>query len=233
MENIIEIKNICGKKSAASIKHFYRETSYYLTWILIRLHLTANQVSALGLLFGLFASTLFISNNNILFIAASLFLFLSELVDYSDGEVARYRKYKGLPDELLRIHGGFFDSLNHIAMPLFLLCISISFIYISPYVIIIGFMSAMLNIYDAGLYGWLNSFLKLFKQPTVKEKKLYGILLNIRAKTYNTHVIPFMLLIAIGIDIIFNTNILFYLWLYYAFIGLVFFCFKLIRRCNK
>jgi len=234
MESIIEIKHICGKQAGPRIARFYRETSYYLTWFLLHFNLTANQVSILGVIFGLFSTLFFITNNYYLFMIGSLIFFVSVIADYSDGEVARYRKYKKLPDEPFREHGGFFDSLNHIPPPMLLFMMSLSFIDIYPPVFIlgIGVISALFRLLNIGFYSWMESVLKLMRIKTKNKTKNYKVSRTVKSLryVYSSLYIPFSILVFSILSIILNKNMVFYLWIFYAVWGALTFIISSIQR---
>jgi len=221
METITELKDICKKPGNTPVKRFYRKISYYFTWFLLHFKLTANQVSVLGFVLGLFSAVLFITNNDLMFVFASLLFFLSMMADYCDGEVMRYRKYKKLPDELWREHGGFFDWMNHIARPLIFLCMSISFINLpyNPYLILgIGFISGFLCFYDTGIHALFSGIFKI--KNVYKKNKLAR---KIRYTFYSPLVTPFLLLSSSIIDVFFEIRATFYLWLLFALCGVLLF----------
>ena len=230
METIAELKKICGKETSSSLAGFYRYTSYYITWVLIAFHLTANQVSVLGLLLGLCSACLFVTSNSLLFMVASILLFFSVMMDYCDGEVARYRKYKELPDELLRNHGGFFDSLNHVAIPLVFICMSFSFAHLShPLLILgIGFFSAFFRLLDTSFYGWVKPVLKKMNvKSSLHKTSSYA---KRTRKVYSALTVPFMLFAFSSLDLLFGIGITFYLWLFYALCGFVLFMLEYVDK---
>ncbi len=235
METIGELKEICGKNAKSFIARQYRKTSYYFTWILLYFHLTANQVSALGIIFGMFSTLFFITNNYYLFMIGSVIFFISVMADYCDGEVARYRKYKKLPNELYRLHGGFFDSLNHLVPPMLFLSMSISFIHLSypPLLIFgIGFTSALFRLLSMGLYGWIESALKQMNSNIMDKRKGHKkstIVIKLRT-VYSALYIPFALFVFSIIGIVLDVNAVFYLWLFYAVLGIVIFSLDFTHR---
>lgn len=161
VKSVKEIIELGGKKTPPNIiKKWYRRISYYFTWFLLKLNFTANQVSVSGMVVGLFAAILYAAGNFYLFIIASILYFYSRIADYCDGNVARYRKNKKLPDEKLRKHGGFFDWMNHIAPPIIFLCLSISFAQGHEHpslILFVGFISAFFLFFDNGLLKVLKS----------------------------------------------------------------------------
>ena len=230
MESIKELKQICGKPARSIRAKFYRNASYYFTWILLKLRFTANQVSALGMTLGIFSAVLFAFGQ---YIVASILFFFSALSDYSDGEVARYRKYKGMKDEPLRDLGNFFDTLNHIPRPMIFLCLSINFLNIYPSIVIvaIGFLSAIFCYLDSGFFGVVDNIskficLKNYRKSSYKSK----IAIFVRNHFYSLLLTPIFLLISSTIDFIFHTSTIFYLWILFALCGAFLFMSKVVNK---
>jgi len=228
MESISELKRICGKPAHSRKAKSYREISYYFTWILIQFNLTANQVSILGVLFGMLSAICFITNNYSIFILGSILLFISELVDYSDGEVARYRRYKEMPDELFRQYGGFFDSLNHLSIPLIFFCMSFSFMESFPSALIIGFISASFRLLNTSFYYWVHPLILLFK-PNYKKSKGGKLAGTIVVTTYSALLIPFVFLFSSVVDFYCNCGLTFIAWIFFFIIGGLVFMLRLWR----
>ena len=227
MTTISEIKQICQKKTYTKITKHYRATSYYFTWLFLYFKLTANQVSALGMLFGVLSTLFFITNNYYLFILGSFLFYVAMVADYSDGEVGRFRKYKKLPDELYRSHGGFFDSLNHISPPLLFFVMSLSFIHTyNPLLILgVGFINALFRLLLAGFYDWTNSALKLLNVHVMDNRRKHDRS-SVEKKfryIYSSLFLPFTIAIFSIIGIVFNINAVFYLWIFYAIWGVLLF----------
>ena len=107
-ENISELKQICQYsyldwEKQPKLYFYIRKVSIYFTWFLLHFALTANQVSILMIAIGLFVSVLFACNY---LIAAILLLQICILLDFCDGEIARYRKQQ-------TIEGGYLDHVFH------------------------------------------------------------------------------------------------------------------------
>ena len=228
MGTINELKTICGKPAGSLRARFYRDISYYFTWVLLKLGLTANQVSAFGMTVGIISAVLFATGYHLM---AVVFFFFSVLSDYSDGEVARYRKYREMPDELLRRFGGFFDAMNHIPRPVVFICLAIYFTtYVNPLVVLsIGVMSACCCYFDSGFHGGANTllgFLGLKKLENIPHGKVAGF---VRNKFYSLLLTPFYFGIAICLDLLFDVKATYYLWLLFALCGLYLFISSLWR----
>jgi phosphatidylglycerophosphate synthase len=92
-----------------------RRISIRITWLLLHTRLSANGVTLLGIGIGL-AGALLLAWNEFWPLVAGLFLLqLSFVVDYSDGEVARYRaRERGtVPDA----GGAYLDWIGHYYVP--------------------------------------------------------------------------------------------------------------------
>ena len=88
MESISELREICQKGAARDL---YRPFSIYITKVFLYTPITANQTTGLFIVVGLIAIWLFTDGiywKNVL--AGALFL-LYYILDYVDGEIARYR----------------------------------------------------------------------------------------------------------------------------------------------
>lgn len=82
-----------NKKHADALvsRWFYRPVGFLFTPAFIKAGLSGNQVSLVGLLIGWTANILFIFGGGFLFFGAILYV-LFAVVDFCDGNVARYRK---------------------------------------------------------------------------------------------------------------------------------------------
>lgn len=69
--------------------------SIYLTWFLLRIKTTPNQITVFATFLYLIGAGLFALNDFVLNFVAFGFLMVSTLFDASDGEVARFYQYKG------------------------------------------------------------------------------------------------------------------------------------------
>jgi hypothetical protein len=108
-----------------------RWPSIYLTRFAIKLNLTPNQITLVGILLGIIGSIL------VFFalpfkIAGAFLLYLNILSDKVDGEVARHRIQNNLGKVYLR--GVYLDELNHLIIPpLFLLGITLGIVHSFPF----------------------------------------------------------------------------------------------------
>jgi phosphatidylglycerophosphate synthase len=92
-----------------------RRISIRITWLVLHTRLNANSVTLLGIGIGM-GGALMLAWNEFWPLVAGLFLLqLSFVVDYSDGEVARYRAHeRGTPPDA---GGAFLDWIGHYYVP--------------------------------------------------------------------------------------------------------------------
>lgn len=107
-ESIEELRDICQVShldwASQGFAFFQiRRVSIYLTWVLLHLPLTANQVTLLAIATGLLASLLFGLNQ---MLAGLVVLQLSMVLDFCDGEVSRYKKQQSK-------EGSYLDKVYH------------------------------------------------------------------------------------------------------------------------
>ena len=86
--------------------YFMRPLSLYLTYLALRLGLTANQVTVLQTLAGLAGAALFAFPSNTMAVAGILLMQFGYMLDNVDGEVARFRRQ-------VSITGKFLDTIGH------------------------------------------------------------------------------------------------------------------------
>lgn len=204
---------------------FFRKYSCHFSWFFLKLGLTANQVTAIGFLFGMLGVVLFTTNNYILFMIGSCFLLMTIIVDFADGNVARYRKHKNLPDEPFRKYGSFMDSLLNLPRNFVIIALSLSFLYyyFHPLIILaIGFVSAGFCFLDVGFNGLIDAI--FHKKITHRNS---GLAQKIRVATYDQASLPLFLFITSFVDFIFGLKLTFYYWLYMAGCGVLLFLLEL------
>jgi len=138
VESIKELRKICQRDVDLDIYSFYRYFSIYLTKLFLYTPITPNQITLVRIIVGLLAGFFLILNNNFI-ILGGLFMFVSDTLDYSDGEVARYRG-------LSSISGLYFDRMSSaITHPYYFICLSIGVFKSSNnfILIILGISSAL------------------------------------------------------------------------------------------
>lgn len=102
--SISELRRVCQAPVAgAALRHdpVYRWGSIYLTRVALRLGLSANQVTVLSLALGLGAAGALLDLTPARLALAAILLQGYFLLDYVDGEVARFRRTAGLAGRFL------------------------------------------------------------------------------------------------------------------------------------
>lgn len=140
---IQELRRICqpSNKFADTIilAKFVRYFSIYLTKLFLYTKITANQISIISMLFGILGSFLLLNMQPWYIFVGSICLILHTLLDFVDGEVARYRKNSTLT-------GKYLDEVNHsITVPILLLCISFGVfgVFGNTWVLFLGCLAAV------------------------------------------------------------------------------------------
>ena len=108
VESIEELKKICRKETnGITLKgRLTRKVSIYFTKLLLILGFSADQTTLLRIMLGLLAGLLYTYGTAIYLIFASFLLGFSGILDFCDGEVARYHKKPKFP-------GIYVDSVGH------------------------------------------------------------------------------------------------------------------------
>lgn len=112
MEGIAQLKQITQGEKRATQRSRYtrmRDVSVYITWALLHTPITANQVTAIGIAFGLFGVLSLAMPSPLTGIAGGALLWMYILLDKVDGEVARYRK-------TVSLRGIFLDEIGHLVI---------------------------------------------------------------------------------------------------------------------
>ncbi len=116
---IKELEVICGGEGRGSDEpatyrivyaRLVRKLSIRITWILLHTKASANQVTVFGILLGLIGAASLTQNNVWAFVVGIALLQLSFVVDFSDGEVARYRGDRNAG-------GAYLDWIGHYYVP--------------------------------------------------------------------------------------------------------------------
>jgi phosphatidylglycerophosphate synthase len=90
--SIGELRQTVSKKSWEQPWHrLVRKVSIYATWLLLHTSISANGVTTLFLVFGVIGGLIFAFGSRTAGVIGTLFIWLSILMDFSDGEVARFR----------------------------------------------------------------------------------------------------------------------------------------------
>lgn len=111
MEGLRELNRICQKKDYKKIgnwmvRHILRDAALPFTWVLLHTPITANQVTALSILFIIGSALLFSIGTVGTFFAGAVLLQAWYLMDHIDGQIARYRKQES-------VTGIFLDYISH------------------------------------------------------------------------------------------------------------------------
>ncbi len=109
---IYDIKQRClkGYDSEPYAKYVIRYISIYVTWLLVKTSITANQVTLLQIAFGITGSVLFGFEQ---FVLGVIFLQAGFILDCCDGEVARWNMQESKAGEYLDLIG------HRIVIPLY------------------------------------------------------------------------------------------------------------------
>lgn len=134
----IELRAACKRQSDYIVTLFItNEVSLFLTWILVKTRVSPNQVTAVSILFGFGCAICYAFGY---FLVGSLFLFISHVLDCTDGNLARAKS-------LFSPIGKWFDMVgDRIAEAMIFIGISFYFIRVqaSEYWILITLASAIL-----------------------------------------------------------------------------------------
>ena len=160
METISELRNICQKpkiESREAIGYNYHgfmkrcelRISIYFTWIFLRLGISANTVTILSGIFGIVGGFLLYCRSIWIVIIGIIFFYIYTLLDYSDGEVARYNKQSSML-------GKFLDWYLHLLRDAAMftgLAMGAFADKPSGFIIICGFLSVLTPIFDKSVIG--------------------------------------------------------------------------------
>lgn len=94
IESVVHLRKVCQLshndwKTEPIVYRLFRKVSIYFTWFLLHFQISGNGVTLFAIVTGLLASVLIGVNY---FIAGALLLLLTIILDFCDGEIARYRK---------------------------------------------------------------------------------------------------------------------------------------------
>ncbi|MAG20433.1 hypothetical protein CL618_03300 [archaeon] len=106
MPTIKQIRKTQPKSANNLDKYFHRFISAYTTKFFLSLNLTGNQVTIIWILTGIISSLFFLKGSYFLSLIGALILLLSFILNFSDGEVARYNKQTS-------VNGFYLDCVGH------------------------------------------------------------------------------------------------------------------------
>ena len=114
-----ELRSKCRRESDYIITLFItNEVSLFITWLLLKTRVTPNQVTVASLFCGVLCGLLYLSG---WFITGSFFLFLSHVLDCTDGNLARAK-------EVFSTFGRWLDFVGDKIADIFIfLCVSLFF----------------------------------------------------------------------------------------------------------
>ena len=116
MESIDHLKGICQdtrpEAQPDKLIVFMRKLSIRVTWVLLHTPLSSNQVTVISIMAGLVGGIFFCLGFDITFLIGAILFYMFEVLDCSDGEIARYRNSQSMT-------GNFLDLLAHYFIPLF------------------------------------------------------------------------------------------------------------------
>ncbi len=111
VESLKKLGEICQKPRYKEVgnwmvRHILRDAALPITWLLLHTNISANQVTLISLLAGLFGIALFSFKSQTCFLLGAILVQLWYFLDHVDGQIARYRKTASLS-------GRFFDFMTH------------------------------------------------------------------------------------------------------------------------
>ncbi len=121
---IRELEAICGGEgrdpdAPRDFRNAYavvvRKLSIRITWLLLHTRMSANAVTVAGILAGVAGAVMLASNQFWVLVGGLVLLQLSFVVDYSDGEVARYRAHQ--EGVQTNAGGAYLDWIGHYYVP--------------------------------------------------------------------------------------------------------------------
>lgn len=171
VESIEELRKICAKSKTNKdwegrwwISKFEPRIKLYMSivWLLLHTKISANQVTLIGLGFGILSGIMFSLGDPIYCFAASLLLQMEYLLDTVDGHIARYRG-------TVSMSGTYFDIMMHYISETFIfLCagfgLFVRFDSVIPLLTGVGaaFFFFLLKItYDLKHFALLSLFIKM------------------------------------------------------------------------
>jgi len=162
LRKITQAKRIALHKGRETISYswaFGRKFSIYFTKLFLYTGISANHITVLNFFIGLAAGALFTLGQPVYMLLAAMLAHIWWIIDYTDGEVARYRKSTCVTSAYL-------DDLTDCAMqPILLMCITFGLysIFRSIAVFVFGFLSVIgillistvsMCKYEAVLHKW-------------------------------------------------------------------------------
>jgi phosphatidylglycerophosphate synthase len=151
VESIKKLRETCQPRDEMGIvARGYRKVSIYITKVFLYTSLTANQISVLFAICGVISGILFAVGNYWWVLLGSAILLVHYILDYVDGEVARYRQSASPKGE-------FIDIVCHNVAFAFVFSgigYSAHLRYNDPRLLFMGFATASLVIISFSIYGF-------------------------------------------------------------------------------
>ena len=168
VESISELRRICQPKDAKGniVDSLYRKVSIYFTKFFLYMPITANQITILFAICGVISGILFAIGDYWLSLIGSGILFFHYILDYVDGEVARYRKSASQK-------GAFLDIICHNIVFAFIfsgISCNIYFHHNDPLILFVGSIISSLIIINFSIFG-LRQFFENKKTMHSQKKK--------------------------------------------------------------
>ncbi len=185
----------------------YNKISIYFSFLLIKTKISANQITYLMVLIVFGSSILLVLNNYYLDILFVILFNFSYFLDWCDGDVARYRRYRIKIDDKIvfseSVKGSLIDHIYHevvVVFPLFF--ITIRFIMLKNYfyshiallsIVFFLLFQVISYLIDLSLYDKLseNNIYSINKKRSSKKAK--GVLRPFKLLT-STHILSFFLM---------------------------------------
>ena len=120
VESVKQLREICQpenkiKTDALYLRVVSRKLSIYVTAFFLRLGITANETSMLGLIIGLCGAIFLGLSSTGLNLLGAILLQIAHLLDCVDGELARYRRFKS-PSRKRKLGGFYLDEMSHLIL---------------------------------------------------------------------------------------------------------------------
>lgn len=149
MQSIKELKKVCrkGKFDPFWISNILgRPISIYITWLSIKLGISANQITFISCCFALSSSFVLLWGTKYAMLASAICIYLFYVLDHVDGELARYANHVSPSSKHLDLSGKYFDRIVHYFLGITLypcLGISLYFLYGDIIWLILGVLGAI------------------------------------------------------------------------------------------
>lgn len=181
--NIKELRKVCQPyykfEESIFLAYLIRSFSIYFTRIFILLKISANQTSVLSLLFGLVGSVLVMMMSPWYIFFGSVCLIIHTVLDFVDGEVARYTNNGTLT-------GKYMDDVNHsinVPMLMFLLSFGLYELTDNIWIFFLGSLASVCEAVGHNVeWGYRN---RLLYSELKKNIISYGLSKNSRIEFYD------------------------------------------------